>query len=151
MNCSTRRAYYRDGLRISLASFRIVRFAFLLSGSPAMPTKDSNKLITVFHSVGRALLPTWHSASTVKCSNWTSIVGSWIPTLQTMSKHNLCELCIAKASMKVFNQITIWAVATLGIEIGNSVWVSNTETHKLTCLYDSWASSRTSHYLLLPP
>ena len=33
-------------------------------------------------NVGKALLPTYASASTFKCSNRTSIVGRLIPTLR---------------------------------------------------------------------
>ena len=35
-----------------------------------------------FKNVGKALLPTCASASTFKCSKWTSIVGIAIPTLR---------------------------------------------------------------------
>ena len=40
-----------------------------------------------FKNVGKALLPTCASASTLKCSKWTSIVGIAIPTLRKPEKN----------------------------------------------------------------
>lgn len=52
----------------------------------------SNMLKKKLKNVGRALLPTWTSASTFRCSNRTSIVGSSIPTLSKIKKQETRKL-----------------------------------------------------------
>lgn len=73
---------YLDGLIMPVASLRIVRFVLLAIAIPIKPRADSTMFLATFGRVGRALLPIWQSASTVKCSNLTSTVGSLIPTLK---------------------------------------------------------------------
>nr|GLL17791.1 Os06g0555101 [Ipomoea trifida] len=70
-----------DGFTIPETSLRMVSFVFWASLIPTHPNADSPRFRAVFSSEGRALSPTWQSASTVKCSNLTSTVGRLIPTL----------------------------------------------------------------------
>lgn len=64
------------------AFLRIVSFVLLVVLNPNRPISDSRMFSAVFGKVGKALLPTKESASTVKFLNLTSTVGSLIPTLQ---------------------------------------------------------------------
>lgn len=45
-------------------------------------TLTSTMLIEELNNVGKALLPTYVSASTLRCSKRSSIVGNLIPTLK---------------------------------------------------------------------
>ena len=57
---------YLDGLIMPLASLRIVRFVVLANPIPIKPRADSAMFLATFGRVGRALLPIWQSALTVK-------------------------------------------------------------------------------------
>lgn len=59
----------------------MVRVVLLVRLIPRRPMADSAMSLAVLVSVGRALFPTWHSASAFRCSNLTSTVGNWMPTL----------------------------------------------------------------------
>jgi hypothetical protein len=64
------------------AFLRIVSCVLLVVLIPQTPRSDSKMVNATFGSVGKALLPTKESASTVKFLNLNSTVGSLIPTLQ---------------------------------------------------------------------
>lgn len=91
----------------------------------------SSMLTEKFKNVDEALLPTWTSAATFKCSNRTSIVGRTIPTLTSYKKKEKEKNYYWKFIENKRPKTKTW--------------------HKVTCRCGPWAWTRISHDPLRGP
>lgn len=73
---------YLRGLMMPLTSCRMGIVRFVVRAKRSAAVTSSTVLVMQLTRVGRPLLPTRTSASTLRCSNLTSMVGMSIPTLQ---------------------------------------------------------------------
>lgn len=109
----------------------------------------SNKLMEKLRIVGNALLPTWASASTFKCSKRTSIVGKSSPTLnhETNKITQTCKFLYTWCqSFKKWYIITIWP------KHRRFFYISATTTKIVSTAFDSnstvkYQELRCNHYL----
>lgn len=100
-----------EGLIIPETSLSIVRVVILVKGTPKSSKADSAMLRIVLVRVGRARLPTWHLACTVRFSNLTSTFGRFIPTLHkqhiivTLTKIHISMCLLPTQNMLNYQQI----------------------------------------------
>uniref|UniRef100_A0A2P2NKX8 Uncharacterized protein n=1 Tax=Rhizophora mucronata TaxID=61149 RepID=A0A2P2NKX8_RHIMU len=115
------------------AFFRIVSFVLLAKLIPTKPRTDSAMFLAAFGRLGRALFPTWHSASIVKFSNLTSTVGSRIPTLSILCL-NFCK----NLSLSSSATLKSWSM-NICLSFTSSL-LTSTSLCTIRLLFPAWSS-----------